>query len=306
MQEFELQLAETAGRIEPALAALLGRSGSGECEAGRLQEAMCHAVLGGGKRLRPFVVIAAADLFGVPEEAAMRTACALELLHCYSLVHDDLPAMDDDDLRRGQPTVHRAFDEATAILAGDSLLTLAFEIVADPRTHGDGEVRAGLALELARAGGRTGMAGGQMRDLAAEGRFTASGRPLRLSEQDVTALQDMKTGALFQFAAVAGPILARAGSEDRDRMARYGAALGRAFQIADDLLDEEADASELGKAAGKDRAAGKATLPAVIGIEAARDRLAGAVAEAHAALEVYGERAALLGAAARFAAARRK
>ncbi len=296
---FETDLAATAARVDAALEARL------TALPGRLGEAMRHAVLGGGKRLRPYIVVNSAALFGVGEADAMPAACALEVLHCYSLVHDDLPAMDDDDLRRGRPTVHRAYDEATAILAGDGLLTLAFETLANPRTHPDAVVRADLALELARAGGTAGMIGGQMQDLAAEGRF-GDGRPLALSGDDISTLQAMKTGALFRFAALAGAILGHAGPDDRERLATYGAALGRAFQIADDLLDEEASPEQIGKATAKDRARGKATLPALVGSEAARERLAAAVMDARSALAGYGDAAALLVAAAEFAAARRK
>ncbi len=296
---FEADLSATAARVEAVLRTRLAPIG------GRLGAAMRHAALGGGKRLRPFVVLRAAALFGIAEAVAMPAACALELLHCYSLVHDDLPAMDDDDLRRGLPTVHRAFDEATAILAGDGLLTLAFETLADPTAHSDAAVRAELVVELARAGGTNGMIGGQMRDLAAEGRF-AAGLPLTLSEAEIATLQAMKTGALFRFAALAGAILGGAGEADRQRLAAYGAALGRAFQIADDLLDEEASADQVGKATAKDRTRGKATLPALIGPGAARDRLGEAVAEASAALAGYGDRAAPLVAAAQYAAARQR
>lgn len=303
MHDFETDLLATAERVERALEALLGGPDPAE---GRLLGSMRYTVLGGGKRLRPYIVIAGADLFGVPEPAAMRTACALELLHCYSLVHDDLPSMDDDDLRRGKPTVHRAYDEATAILAGDTLLTLAFETLAAPDTHPDGAVRAALALQLARAAGASGMAEGQMRDLEAEGRFSGDGHPLDLSQDAVLALQAMKTGALFRFAAGAGAILAGAEASDRDRLARYGAAIGCAFQIADDLLDEEASTEELGKATAKDRERGKATLPAVVGRQAARQYLADSVADAIDALSHYGGHAAKLIAAAEFAAARRK
>lgn len=303
MKDFETDLAATAGRVEQALVELLGGP---DAPCGRLGDAMRYTVLGGGKRLRPYIVMSGAGLFGVPETRAMRTGCALELLHCYSLVHDDLPSMDDDDLRRGKPTLHRAFDEATAILAGDALLTLAFEIMSAPGTHPDGNIRAALVLELSRAAGAAGMAEGQMRDLEAEGRFAGDGCPLVLSEDEVLALQARKTGALFRFAAEASAILGGADAEDRERLSRYGAALGRAFQIADDLLDEEAETEQLGKAAGKDRAAGKATLPAVIGVEAARERLSEAVAEAHAALRDYGDCAGPLLAAAEFAAVRRK
>lgn len=295
---FETDLMAVAARVEPALADLLA---AGTPEPGRVHAAMAHAVLGGGKRLRPYIVIKSADLFGVSEAQAMRTACALELVHCYSLVHDDLPAMDDDALRRGRPTVHRAFDEATAILAGDALLTLAFEVLADPATHPDGAVRAALVAELAKAAGAAGMVEGQMRDLTAEGRFSDDGRPLALGEEDVLALQGMKTGALFRFAATAGAILGGASEEDRTRLLRYGAALGRAFQIADDLLDEEADSAAMGKATGKDRDAGKATLPVAIGIAAARGRLGAVLGEARDLLTVFGSRAAALTAAADFA-----
>ena len=298
LKAFETDLMAVAARVEPALADLLAASTQ---EPGRVHAAMAHAVLGGGKRLRPYIVIKSAELFGVREAEAMRTACALELVHCYSLVHDDLPAMDDDDLRRGRPTVHRAFDEATAILAGDALLTLAFEVLADPATHADGAVRAALVAELAKAAGAAGMVEGQMRDLTAEGRFSDDGRPLALGEADVLALQAMKTGALFRFAAVAGAILGGAPGEDRARLSRYGAALGRAFQIADDLLDEESDSAAMGKETGKDRDAGKATLPVVIGVEAARARLGEALREARDLVVAYGSRADRLSAAAEFA-----
>ncbi|MCT8972436.1 polyprenyl synthetase family protein [Microbaculum marinisediminis] len=299
--DFEADLATTGKQVDAALEALLGER---VLPTGRLGDAMRHAVLGGGKRLRPYVVLRSAELFAIPEAAAMPTACALELLHCYSLVHDDLPAMDDDDLRRGRPTVHRAYDEATAILAGDALLTLAFEVVSAPAPQADPAISATLVHTLARAAGATGMAAGQILDLEAEGRFDG-GEPLSLSESQVSHLQSLKTGALFRFAAEAGAILGKASPEDRVRLVRYGAALGRAFQIADDLLDEEASPEELGKATAKDRARGKATLPAVIGKGAAREKLAEAVSAAREALVPYGDRASRLLAAADFAATRR-
>jgi farnesyl diphosphate synthase len=228
---------------------------------------------------------------------------ALECVHCYSLVHDDLPAMDNDDLRRGQPTVHKAFDEATAILVGDSLLTFAFDVLSRPETHPDPAVRVELVSALARASGLGGMAGGQMLDLAAEGRFDPRQAPLDLTS--ITTLQQMKTGALLRFACVSGAILAKAGAEERAALARYGEAIGRAFQIADDLLDVEGDAATVGKSTGKDAVAGKATFVGVLGAEGARTWLKNLVAEAEAALGGFGARAAVLVAAARFIAERR-
>jgi farnesyl diphosphate synthase len=224
-------------------------------------------------------------------------------VHGYSLVHDDLPAMDDDDLRRGRPTVHKAFDDATAILAGDALLTLAFDVMARPEVHAEANVRAALVLELARAAGIGGMAGGQMLDLAAEGRF---GDKPALGETDVKMLQAMKTGALIRFAARAGAILGQADAAGRAALDRYGAAVGQAFQIADDLLDVESDAATLGKAAGKDAAAGKATLVSLLGVKGAHARLAALVAEAESALAPFGGKADILRAAARFTAERKQ
>ena len=224
-------------------------------------------------------------------------------MHGYSLVHDDLPAMDDDDLRRGRPTVHKAFDDATAILAGDALLTLAFDVMARAEVHAEASVRAALVLELARAAGIGGMAGGQMLDLAAEGRF---GDKPALGETDVKTLQAMKTGALIRFAARAGAILGQADAPGRAALDRYGAAVGQAFQIADDLLDVESDAATLGKAAGKDAAAGKATLVSLLGVKGAHARLAALVAEAESALAPFGGKADILRAAARFTAERKQ
>jgi len=227
---------------------------------------------------------------------------ALELIHCYSLVHDDLPAMDNDDLRRGRPTVHKAFDDATAILAGDALLTLAFDVMARPVVHSDAAVRSALVLELARASGLGGMVGGQMLDLAAEGRFESK---RALGEKEILTLQAMKTGALIRFACNAGAILGKADASTRANIARYGSAIGQAFQIADDLLDVEGDAKTLGKAAGKDAAAGKATLVATLGVDKARARLSELVEEANAALGSFGEKSDTLRATARFIAERR-
>jgi farnesyl diphosphate synthase len=269
----------------------------------RLIEAMRYASLGGGKRLRPFLVVETAALFRVRRERALMVGAALECVHCYSLAHDDLPAMDNDVLRRGQPTVHRAFDEATAILAGDGLLTYAFDILSRPETHPSSGVRIALVSLLARAAGLGGMVGGQMLDLAAEGRF-ADG-PLTLDESEITTLQAMKTGALLRFACLAGAVLGEASPEKREALDRYGSALGRAFQIADDLLDVEGDAAMIGKSTGKDAAAGKATLVGVLGPAKAKARLKSLVGEAETALAPFGSDAAVLKAAAHFVAARR-
>lgn len=301
---FADRLTATARDTEALLERLLGDATlPGEtARPPRLLEAMRYAVLGGGKRLRPFLVVETATLFGVARGAALFAGCALELLHCYSLVHDDLPAMDNDDLRRGKPTVHKAFDEATAILAGDALFTLAFDILARDEIHADTGVRLALVRELARGSGIGGMAGGQMLDLAAEGRFA----PKRaLTENEIVTLQAMKTGALIRFACNAGAILGKADAQARDSIERYGAAIGQAFQIADDLLDVEGDAASLGKVAGKDAAAGKATLVAILGVDAARNRLDALTANALAALAPFGEKADTLRAAARFVAERR-
>ena len=252
-------------------------------------DAMRYAVRG-GKRLRGFLVLEGARMLGVAEERAVSAAAAIEALHAYSLVHDDLPCMDDDDLRRGQPTVHRKWDEATAVLAGDALQTLAFELLCDPAL-GSAEVRMELVSGLARASGIDGMVLGQALDIAAE----TAGRSLTLEE--ITALQAGKTGALIGFAAEAGAVIAGA---DRAPLRRYAAALGLAFQIADDILDVTGDEAKTGKRLHKDAEAGKATFVSLLGLEGARARAADLVAEAEAALAPYGSRANLLRAAARF------
>jgi farnesyl diphosphate synthase len=267
-----------------------------------LLDAMRYASLGGGKRLRPFLAVESAALFNVPRQSSLMAGAALECVHCYSLAHDDLPAMDNDDLRRGRPTTHKAFDEATAVLAGDGLLTFAFDILSRPQTHPDAEVRLELVSALARAAGLGGMVGGQMLDLAAEGRFETS--PPWLGEQDVKTLQAMKTGALLRFGCLAGAILGKADQGRRTALDRYGSALGEAFQIADDLLDLEGDPATVGKATGKDAAANKATLVGVLGAAAARRRLDGLVEEAQAALGPFGSDADVLKATARFVATR--
>jgi farnesyl diphosphate synthase len=231
----------------------------------RLHDAMRHATLGGGKRLRPFLVVASGELFAVPAEQALRVGVAIELIHGYSLVHDDLPAMDDAELRRGRPSCHRQFDEATAVLAGDALQSLAFTVLADAATHPDAAVRCTLVAGLARAAGAAGMCGGQMIDLEAEGQS--------LSLEQVLELQRLKTGALIRFACEAGAILAGAPPRERRALAAYAADLGLAFQIQDDLLDVVRDSDLTGKDQGRDQAAGKATLVALLGVEPARRKL---------------------------------
>ena len=269
----------------------------------RLLEAMRYSSLGAGKRFRPFLVVESAALFGVPRPQALAVGAALECVHCYSLVHDDLPAMDNDALRRGRPTVHKAFDEATAILAGDGLLTFAFDILSRPETHPNPAVRIDLVTALARAAGLGGMAGGQMLDLAAEGRFDG-GQVQRLGETEVVTLQAMKTGALLSFGCRSGGILGEAPQPKRDALERYGSAVGRAFQISDDLLDVEGDPALVGKQTGKDAEAGKATMVGILGIEGAKARLKQLVAEAASARAPFGEAAAILIEAARFVAER--
>jgi len=295
---FETALLMRAAAVETELRQILdARPLTGEiARPERLMAAMRHGVLNGGKRLRPFLVLESAALFSADNDAALRVAAALECVHCYSLIHDDLPAMDDDDLRRGQPTVHKAFDEATAILAGDALLTLAFDIIADEATALPTERRAALVLALARAAGAGGMVGGQMLDLEAERK--------RPDEAGIITLQAMKTGALIRFACEAGAILAGASPADRERLAEFGSAIGLAFQLADDLLDLTADAKQMGKATNKDAAAGKATLAALHGPDWARGQLHGLIDQAHALLEPYGEAAELLKEAATFVATR--
>jgi farnesyl diphosphate synthase len=249
----------------------------------RVLEAMRYAVLVGGKRLRPFLTLESAKVFGAPREGALRAAAAIEALHTYSLVHDDLPCMDDDDLRRGQPTTHKKFDEATAVLAGDGLLTLAFQILADPETSASGEVRARLVARLAKAAGAEGMIGGQMIDMLASERA--------YGEEEIVLLQRLKTGALFEFAAEAGAILAEAGDAHEARMRAFARDLGLAFQIADDLIDATGAAETAGKAVGKDAAQGKATLVSVYGVDGARIRARAVAERAAAALSPYGRAA---------------
>ena len=296
--EFATRLKTAQDATEAVLERLLSDEAlSGEiARPPRLLAAMRHAALGGGKRLRPFILVESARLFGRTTTQALGAAAALECVHCYSLVHDDLPSMDDDDLRRGRPTVHKAFDEATAILAGDALLTLAFAVLADPATDPDPAVRAELVASLAAAAGLGGMAGGQMLDLAGGG--AARG------EADIRLMQAMKTGALFRAAAEAGAILGRAGEAEREGLAAFGAALGLAFQLADDLIDATASSESAGKATAKDAGRGKATLVAVHGVDGAMKLLDGAVNQALTILRPFGSRADMLREAARFVAAR--
>ncbi len=294
MIDLNAALEASAAAVEDRLAALIPEIAGGHQ---RLIDAMRYAALGGGKRLRPFLALECAKLFEADDGAALRVAAAVEMIHCYSLVHDDLPAMDDDDLRRGKPTAHIAYDEATAILAGDALLTLAFEVLSDPASDSDGDIRAALVLALARAAGRDGMVGGQMIDLEAEKRT--------LDLDAIIELQAMKTGALIAVSCEAGAILGRASAEDKAALAAYAGDLGLAFQIADDLLDVEGDVEEVGKGVGKDAAAGKATFVSLLGIDEARARAQALMQSAIAHLDRFDERADGLRAAARFVVQRR-
>ena len=264
----------------------------------RVYDAMRYSALAPGKRLRPFLVLASANMFGVARRCALQVAAAIEMVHAYSLVHDDLPAMDNSDLRRGRATCHKQFDEATAVLAGDGLLTAAFEVLSHPDTHGDPAVRCELVSELAAAAGAAGMVGGQMIDLITEHQ--------KLDIGVITRLQRMKTGALIAFSCEAGAILAKAPSELRTALRGYAHDLGLAFQIADDLLDVEGSAAETGKPVGADAAAGKATFVSILGVARARAQAELLASQAVAHLELFDQRAELLGEAARFVIARRR
>lgn len=298
---FEQRLGAVAADVDKRLAGLLADDALGGTPA-TLAAAMRHAVLGGGKRFRPFLVMEGARTLGLADRAALDAACAVECLHCYSLAHDDLPAMDNDELRRGQPTVWKAFDEATAILAGDALLTFAFELMARPSTHADPLVRAALCLALAEASGPAGMVGGQVLDIASE-----KGDQALHTLAGVTRIQKLKTGALIRFSAEAGAILAGLDASDPRRVAlrSYGEAIGAAFQIADDLLDAEGEAGSVGKAVGKDAAAGKATFVTVLGVEGARVRLKDLSASARTLLVPFGDAANNLADAIDFVSRRR-
>jgi farnesyl diphosphate synthase len=265
----------------------------------RLMDAMRYSTLGGGKRLRPFLVVESAAVFGVSREAALLAGAALECIHCYSLIHDDLPSMDNSDLRRGRPTLHKQTDDATAILAGDALLTLAFDIITRDEIHRDPTVRLLLTRALARASGVGGMVGGQMYDLAGEGRF-GDREPV-----DVARLQQMKTGALLRFGCIAGALLGQASTKEYQALDDYGKALGEAFQIADDLLDVEGDAAALGKPAGQDAALGKTTFVTQLGIEGAKQRVRDLLARGDSALSIFGNKGDVLRATSRFVAERK-
>jgi farnesyl diphosphate synthase len=288
--DLEAESDRVSARVDDFFARLLAPPGDSR---ERLFSAMRHAAIGGGKRLRPMLTIAASRLFGLSEEQALRVAAAIEAIHVYSLIHDDLPAMDDDDLRRGKPTVHKAYDEATAILAGDSLHALAFEILAHEATHKDPHVRSDLVLELSRASGPSGMAGGQMMDLAAEG------QSLDLSA--VTRLQQLKTGALIEYAVEAPCIVARLTREARTPYRGYARNIGLAFQITDDLIDHSGDEAAAGKRTGKDAKAGKATFVSLLGPERAQQQARLLVEQAIDHLTDHGEEADMLRALARFA-----
>ena len=294
MNDFETALSSIARDVEGTLDALLKNHDDPEA---RLIEAMRYSSLGGGKRIRPFLVVSCAALFNVKRAQALRTAAAIEMVHCYSLIHDDLPAMDDDDLRRGQPTCHKKFDEATAILAGDALLTKAFEVLADDKTHDSSKVRADLVLALAHAAGPEGMVGGQMLDLVAEHHT--------LNMPEITRLQRMKTGMLIAVSCAAGAILGKATEGARNALHAYAHDLGLAFQMADDLLDVEGDESTLGKAAGKDAEAGKATFVSLLGAERAREQAELLAAQASEHLDLFDEKADPLRQLANFVVQRR-
>ncbi|BCI68015.1 geranylgeranyl pyrophosphate synthase [Acetobacter aceti NRIC 0242] len=289
-------LKQRAAAVEGMLDRLIPRVDGPEA---RVIDAMRYATLGGGKRLRGYLVAEVASMFTGQggEEGAYRAAASVEMLHAYSLVHDDLPAMDDDDLRRGQPSTHRKFDEATAILAGDALQTRAFEVLAETETHPDASVRIQLVLALAQASGAQGMVGGQMIDMEGEGRA--------LSLKEVSHLHALKTGCLIRYSAEAGAILGGANPEQRERIANYGRDIGAAFQIADDVLDATATEEELGKTAGKDQAAEKSTFVALLGIDGARKEAEKLAERACHALDIFGEKADRLRDLARYVVERR-
>ena len=288
-------LAETTRLVDATLDKILAVPAGPEA---RVFEAMRYSALAPGKRLRPFLVLASSRLFMVHRRSALQVAAAIEMVHSYSLIHDDLPAMDDSDLRRGRATCHKQFDEATAVLAGDGLLTHAFEVLADPDTHGDPTVRCELVSALAQAAGAQGMVGGQMIDLLAE-------KALSLDIGAITRLQRMKTGAIIAFSCEAGAILGKAAPELRTALRGYAHDLGLAFQIADDLLDVEGDSAATGKPTGSDAAAGKATFVSILGVERARSQAELLVRQAVAHLDPFEERAELLRQAARFVVDRR-
>jgi farnesyl diphosphate synthase len=288
--ELDTEARRVSGEIDAFFAKLLAPTGDSR---ERLYEAMRHAAIGGGKRLRPLLTVAASRLFAIDRNRALRAGCAIEAIHVYSLIHDDLPCMDDAALRRGKATVHKAFGEAEAVLAGDSLHALAFEILAHPATHDDPWVRSDLVLALARAAGPAGMAGGQMMDLAAEGQ--------QLDLPAITRLQQLKTGALIEYAVEAACIMVKLPSDSRTPYRGYARNIGLAFQIADDLIDHSGDVSAAGKPTGKDAHAGKATFVSLLGAERARQQAGFLVNQAIEHLSGHGREADLLRAIARFA-----
>jgi farnesyl diphosphate synthase len=289
-QELEAEAASVCADVDAFFEELLKPSGDSR---ERLYDAMRHSAMGGGKRLRPLLTVAASRLFNIAREHALRVGCAIEAIHVYSLIHDDLPCMDDADLRRGKPTLHKAFGEAEAVLAGDSLHALAFEILAHRATHEDPWVRSDLVLELARAAGPGGMAGGQMMDLVAEGQ--------RLDLPAITRLQQLKTGALIEYAVEAACIMAKLPNDARTPYRGYARNLGLAFQIADDLIDHSGDQAAAGKRTGKDANAGKATFVSLLGEDRARQQADYLVSQAIEHLSGNGSEADLLRAIARFA-----
>ena len=299
--DFASRLDRTAEETEALLARLLSDTVLSDeiIRPKRLIDAMRYSSLAGGKRLRPFLVVESAAVFDVSREAALLAGAALECIHCYSLIHDDLPSMDNSDLRRGRPTLHRAYDDATAILAGDALLTIAFDIITRDEIHREPAVRLALTRALARASGVGGMAGGQRLDLAGEGRF-GDREPV-----DVARLQQMKTGALLRFGCIAGALLGQASAQEYRALDDYGKALGEAFQIADDLLDVEGDAAALGKPSGQDAALGKTTFVTQLGIEGAKQRVHDLLARGDSALSIFGTRGDVLRATSRFVAERK-
>jgi farnesyl diphosphate synthase len=301
LSDFTKRLDQTAEDTEALLGKLLSDTLLPDeiARPKRLMEAMRYSSLGGGKRLRPFLVVESSAVFGVPRASALLAGAALECIHCYSLIHDDLPAMDNSDLRRGRPTLHKKTDDATAILAGDGLLTLAFDIITRDEIHKEPTVRLLLTRALARAAGIGGMVGGQMLDLAGEGRF-GDREPV-----DVARLQQMKTGALLRYGCIAGAILGQSSPAEYQALDNYGRALGEAFQIADDLLDVEGDATALGKQTGQDAALGKTTFVTQLGVDGAKRRVHDLLSRADSELSIFGTRGDVLRAAARFVADRK-
>jgi farnesyl diphosphate synthase len=298
MTSFDQEAQLCAADIQAGLEQLLTSeklSGPGPAPE-RLLAAMRHGTLNGGKRMRPLLLRQTAAIFGVPTDKLLNASLAVELVHCYSLIHDDLPAMDDDETRRGKPTVHMLFDEATAILAGDTLLTHAFALLADPACHPDPSVRIALVAELAAGSGAGGMAGGQMRDL--------EGENARVTEQEISTMQAMKTGALIRASVRMGALIGGASDEELETLTTYASLAGQAFQLADDILDETASEAQMGKATAKDANRGKPTLVAAIGLEKAQKQLGNLVGEAVACLEPFGDRANALKATARYFAER--